>query len=50
MLAGIWRINLLGTFSVQQDGNSVTHFRTRKTAALLALIACLKIAPSAEKN
>jgi predicted ATPase len=34
-----WRIQLLGALRVEHGGHAVTHFRTQKTAALLARLA-----------
>src|SRR5437868_9706446 len=35
-----WRIELLGGLRATRDGHEVVHFETRKTAALLAYLAC----------
>jgi predicted ATPase/DNA-binding SARP family transcriptional activator len=39
MLSSRWHITLLGGLRAEQDGKSVTRFRTRKTASLLATLA-----------
>src|SRR2546421_257036 len=40
-----WRIQLLGGLRVERAGEVVTHFRTRKTAELLAYLAYYRARP-----
>lgn len=37
-----WRLELLGGFSIRRQDETVSHFRTKKTAALLAYLACFR--------
>ena len=40
MMRRLWFLRLFGQFSAESDGETLTRFRTQKTAALLAYLAC----------